>query len=369
MSKIKLPRLEIGDLSVSIPIIQGGMGVGISLAGLASAVANEGGIGVISTAGIGMEEPDWETDYPKANQTALRTEIRKARELSGGVIGVNIMVALTTYEEMVRVSVEEGIDVIFSGAGLPLSLPRIAGLDGPTKLAPIVSSGRAAEVICRAWDVRYKRPPDAVVVEGPLAGGHLGFTMEDLGHIEDFDLERLLIDTIDAVRPYEDKFGRKIPVIAAGGIYTGADISKFLRLGAAGVQMGTRFVATDECDASGEFKQRYIDAKKDDIVIIKSPVGLPGRAVANEFLTRVHNGERVPFRCAYHCLKTCQPGKSPYCIARALTNAKRGDFEYGFAFAGANAYRVTEIIPVRDLINRLKAEAEAAPATEGRSCV
>lgn len=337
------------------------MGVGISLASLASAVANEGGIGVISTAGIGMERPDFATDFRKANAAALRKEIRRAKRLSDGILGVNVMVALTNFDDMVNVAIDEGIDVVFSGAGLALDLPRYA-VDQPTKLSPIVSSGRAASIICRAWDHRFNRTPDVVVVEGPLAGGHLGFHMSQLLEIEKYSLDRLLVDVIDAVHPYEEKYGREIPVIAAGGVYTGADIARMLDLGAAAVQMGTRFVVTHECDASDAFKQRYIDARLEDIIYIESPVGMPGRAIRNEFLNAVHKGERIPVACTYKCLKTCVPHKSPYCIARALTNAKRGDFEYGFAFAGQNAYRVDRIVPVKELVAGLVDEAERASA-------
>lgn len=334
------------------------MSVGISLACLAAAVANEGAIGVMGTAGIGMEEDDWEDDYLGSNINALRKEIRKARQMTKGIIGVNIMVALTNFQDMVRVSIEEGIDIIFSGAGLPLNLPKIAGEKCRTKLAPIVSSGRAAAVICKAWHQRYKRVPDAVVVEGPLAGGHLGFTMEQLDN-NSFRLENLVKDVIAALKPWEETYKKKIPVIAAGGIYTGKDIVKFIKMGAAGVQMATRFVATDECDASPAFKEYFLKAKKEDLMIIKSPVGMPGRAIKNDFLVRVHSGEKIPFRCSYHCLVTCNPGRSIYCIARALTNAKRGKFDYGFAFAGQNAYRVEKIISVKELIHSLVQEAEA----------
>ena len=264
-----LPRLVIGDLIIPTPIIQGGMGIGVSLAGLSSAVATAGGVGVISAAGIGGEEPDFKTNYVSANTRALRREIREAKSRTAGVLGVNIMVALTNYAELVRASVEEGIDIIFSGAGLPLDLPR--HLDGKTSptLVPIVSSGRAASIICRKWKSRFGRTPDAFVVEGPMAGGHLGFKPEQIAD-PDFRLEKLVPDVVAAVAAFGD-----IPVIAAGGVYTGADIRKFLDLGARGVQLGTRFVVTHECDVSPAFKQAYLDARKEDIHIIKSPVGMP----------------------------------------------------------------------------------------------
>lgn len=343
-----LPRLVIGDLTVPIPIIQGGMGIGVSLAGLASAVAEAGGVGVISAAGIGGEESDFKSNYVPANSRALRREIREARSRTSGVLGVNIMVALTNYAELVRASVEEGIDIIFSGAGLPLDLPRhLAGKTSP-KLVPIVSSGRAAGVICKKWRSRFGRLPDAFVVEGPMAGGHLGFKPEQIADA-DFRLERLVPEVIAAVA----EFSPDIPVIAAGGVYTGADIRKYLDLGAKGVQMGTRFVATHECDAAPAFKQAYVDAKKEDMHIIKSPVGLPGRVIRNTFIDKVEGGERCPVSCPFHCLRGCDYLSSPFCITLALLNAKRGHMNNGLIFAGENAWRVTGIVSVAELLAEL----------------
>ena len=358
---MKLPELHIGNLTATVPIVQGGMGVGVSLDGLASAVANEGGIGVISVAGIGMFEPHWRTEYLRANVDALRKVIRSARQKTKGILGVNIMVALTNFEEMVRVSVEEGIDIIFAGAGLPMKLPALIEHGAATKLAPIISSGRAAALICKAWWNHYKRLPDAVVVEGPLAGGHLGFSREELAHIEDFNLRDLVKETAAAVKPFEDEHKVKIPVIAAGGVFSGGDIAEMLKAGASGVQMATRFVATDECDASLAFKQTYMNAKRpEDITIIDSPVGLPGRAINNEFIAKSKVGDTKPVRCVYHCLKTCRPSQSPYCIAGVLTNAKVGKLDEGFAFAGANAWRVNKIVTVKELMHELVEQAEDA---------
>lgn len=356
-----LPSLKIGDLTARLPIIQGGMGVGVSLSGLASAVAEQGGIGVIAAAAIGFTEPDFRTDYVAANSRALRREIRKARSSGSGILGVNVMVATTNYAEIVTAAVEEGIDIIFSGAGLPLALPKYAkGPDGP-KLAPIVSSGRAAGVICKSWLHRYDRLPDAFVVEGPLAGGHLGFSTEQIDDPA-YRLENLVPAVIEAVKPYAAKAGRHIPVIGAGGVYTGADILRFLEMGADGVQMGTRFVATHECDAADEFKQAYIDAGEKDVTIVKSPVGLPGRALRNKFIEDVENGGKKPFVCPYHCIKTCDYTKSPYCIALALINSRRGAVSKGLAFAGRNVHRVDSIVSVKELMNTLAAEYEAALA-------
>ncbi|MBA3027244.1 MAG: nitronate monooxygenase [Desulfobacteraceae bacterium] len=356
---MNLPELKIDDLVAKVPIIQGGMGVGISLSRLASAVANEGAIGVIAAAMIGITEPDIATDGLKANIRALQREIRTAKEMTKGILGVNIMTALTNFSDMVKTSIEEGIDIIFSGAGLPLDLPGYLKEGCKTKLVPIVSSGRAASIICKKWIQKFNYLPNAFVVEGPKAGGHLGFKTEEIDNPE-FSLDNLVKSVLNAIKPFEEKFKKSIPVIAAGGIFTGADIKKYLKMGAAGVQMGTRFVATHECDADEGFKQAYIASKEEDMVIIKSPLGLPGRAIQNTFLKDVQEGKKTPFKCPYHCLKTCDYKKSPYCIAIALLNAKRGKFNYGFAFAGKNAFRITEIISVKELINTLKHEFSMA---------
>jgi nitronate monooxygenase len=309
-----LPALKIGDRIAPLPIIQGGMSVGISLAGLASAVVREGGIGVIGTAGIGMLESDPSVGFVEKNNHALRNEIRKARALSNGpgLLGVNIMVALSNFTDLARTAIEEGIDFIFAGAGLPLNLPLLAVDRMPTKLVPIVSSGRAARIIAKRWTEKYNYVPDAFVLEGPLAGGHLGFKLEQIADPE-YSLENLLPEVLAEARRLEAHYGKPVPVIAAGGIYTGADIYRFLQMGAAGVQMATRFVPTHECDAAIEFKQAYLAARPEDVVIIKSPVGLPGRAVRNAFIDDVNAGKRKPFKCPYHCIITCGIAKSPYC--------------------------------------------------------
>jgi len=357
-----MPALRIGALKADIPIVQGAMGVGISLSGLASAVAEVGGIGVIATPGIGQFESDWGTNPRKANKRALQKEIRKAKAGTSGIIGVNVMVALSNFDDLVQCSVDEGVDVLFLGAGLPLGLPKTLPPDRlselATKFVPIVSSGRAAELVFRAWQKRYNYVPDAVVVEGPLAGGHLGFKRDQIDH-PDYKLENILPEVVKAVKPYEDQFNRNIPVIAAGGIYTGADIYKFMELGAQGVQMGTRFVPTHECDASMKFKEMYLNCKKEDIVIIHSPVGLPGRAIQGNFLERISSGFKETFKCRWRCLRSCNFKNVPYCIASALTNAKIGNLEHGFAFAGANAYRVDRIVSVKELIGELTEEYSA----------
>lgn len=352
-----MKELKIGDLTAKLPIIQGGMGIGISLSGLASAVANEGGIGVIATAGIGMSEPDFYPNFLEANIRALKKEIRKARGLTKGILGVNIMVALSNFADMVRTAIEEGVDIIFSGAGLPLNLPQFLKDGKKTKLVPIVSSGRAASIICKKWLQRYNYLPDAIVVEGPLAGGHIGFKLEQITNPE-YSLEKLLLDVIKEVKLFKERYMKSIPVIAAGGIYTGEDIYKFLQLGASAVQMATRFVATYECDASIQFKQAYIDCKKEDIAIVKSPVGMLGRAIRNKFIDDVNKEKNKLTKCPYRCITTCDYENSPYCIARALVNAKKGNLNHGFAFAGKNAYRTEEIVSVKQLIGSLLEEYE-----------
>ncbi|MGF7138179.1 NAD(P)H-dependent flavin oxidoreductase [Roseimarinus sediminis] len=355
--------LQIGGLNIPVPIIQGGMGVGISLSKLAAAVANEGGVGVISCAGLGLIYKDRAKDYLQANIEGLKEEIKKAREATRGIIGVNIMAALTNFEDMVRTTIAEKADIIFAGAGLPLNLPSFLKPDSVTKLVPIVSSGKAARLICSKWKQSYDYLPDAFVVEGPKAGGHLGFKREQ---IEDqhFSLEQIVPDVVSAVKVFEEQYNKKIPVIAAGGIYDGADMYAIMQLGASGVQLGSRFVTTVECDASDQFKQQYIDATEDQMEIIQSPVGMPGRAFRNAFIDKVKQGLKMPKTCPFHCIKTCDISKSPYCIVTALYNAAKGNMKNGYAFAGTNAFRATRISTVKevftDLADGFKAKAAEA---------
>ncbi len=333
------------------------MGVGISLSGLASAVANEGGVGVISSAGLGILYKDFSEDFLEASIHGLKEEIRKAREKTRGIIGVNVMVAMTNFADMIRTSIAEKVDVIIAGAGLPLDLPSFLKKESVTKLIPIVSSARAARVICEKWKSNYDYLPDAIVVEGPKAGGHLGFKEEQIND-ENFTLEKLVPEIVSELKTFEEKYDKQIPLIAAGGIYTGQDIHDILKLGASGVQMGTRFVTTHECDASEGFKQSYLNAEEKDIEIIKSPVGMPGRAILSNFIAKVREGKKQPGKCPYKCIKTCDIEKSPYCIIVALINALKGNFENGFAFAGANAFRATRIISVKETFQALLREFE-----------
>jgi NAD(P)H-dependent flavin oxidoreductase YrpB (nitropropane dioxygenase family) len=343
----------IGDKEIHLPFIQGGMGVGISLSGLASAVANEGGIGVISSAGLGLLYRQSPRDYLKDCIWGLKEEIRKSREATRGNIGVNIMVALSNFADMVRTSIAEKADFIFAGAGLPLDLPSYMTTDSKTKLIPIVSSARAAKIICEKWLSNYNYLPDALVVEGPKAGGHLGFKPDQIED-ENYELEKLIPAVLEVTSDYKNI--KVIPVIAAGGITTGEDIHRFIQLGASGVQMGSIFVPTNECDASEEFKQIYLHSSKADLMIIQSPVGMPGRAFTSDFLKNVNKGIEKPISCPYKCIKTCDYTKSPYCIMKALYNASRGRMNRGYAFAGANAYLADKLRSVKEVIFRLKEE-------------
>jgi NAD(P)H-dependent flavin oxidoreductase YrpB (nitropropane dioxygenase family) len=360
---INLPKFKIGNLEINL--IQGGMGVGISGNKLASAVANEGGAGIIASVGLGalFKYPG---SYTKANQDALRDEISQARKKSNGVIGVNIMHALSDYVNLIKTSVEEKVDLIISGAGIPRDLPSYIG-EKDIKLIPIVSNVRVTEIIIKSWK-RFNKLPDAIIVEGPKAGGHLGYDEEDLKNSSFVSrgLEKILKEVIEVTKKYGN-----IPVIAAGGLYDGSDIAYFTnkKISAAGVQMATRFVPTLECDASDKFKEEYLRATKENIIIIRSPVGLPGRAIKNKFLERVQNKERDKFKCTFKCLKTCDSIDAPYCIANALIEARDGNFTRGFAFVGANGYKCTpescldenkKFISVKTVVQRLSDEYNAA---------
>jgi len=329
------------------------MGVGISLSGLASAVANEGGIGVIAANAIGMIEPDYFENGIEANMRALRNEIRKARQLTTGIIGVNIMLAINDFQNMLRVAIEERVDIVFLGAGLPLKgIPVKELRDSKVKIVPIVSSARAARLIFSYWQKNYGDVPDGLVVEGPEAGGHLGFKLDEI-HNPDYSLEKIIPQVIEAVIPFKKDFDKAIPVIAAGGIFTGEDIFKFIELGAAGVQMASRFVATHECDADYKFKEAYINCKAEDIVIIVSPVGMPGRAIKNNFIDEVNSDTPTRIRCPWRCLSSCKAQDARYCISEALNNARLGNLDNGYAFAGSNAPRIDRIVHVKDIFTEL----------------
>lgn len=346
---MKLESLKIGELTAKIPVIQGGMGVGVSLSRLAGAVAACGGVGIISTAQIGYRDPEFDRKPIETNLRVIKEEVTKAREISqGGIIGVNIMVATKKYEEYVKAAVEAGVDLIISGAGLPMTLPALVE-GAKTKIAPIVSSLKSAQVICKYWLKKYDRLPDLIVIEGPEAGGHLGFSLEQLQDIKNFDFESEIKKIICYVKELAATYAKKIPVAVAGGIYTREDAEHAISMGADAVQMGTRFVTTHECDASLEYKQAYIQAKKEDIVIVKSPVGMPGRAIENGFIKRVKEN-RVPCQKCHQCVSTCDPSTTPYCITDALVNAAKGKIEDALVFCGSNAYRATKLELVRDIM-------------------
>ena len=346
----------MGNIKAEVPVIQGGMGVGISLGGLAGAVAREGGTGIISAAQIGCKEPDFDRNTLEANLRAIRKEYDKAREAAPhGAIGFNIMVAMRHYEAYVRAAIEAGADLIISGAGLPTELPKIAG-DSAVKLAPIVSTDKSAQVILKYWDRKYKRVPDLLVIEGPKAGGHLGFTREQLELFggESYDAEILRI--MDTVKGYEDRYGQKIPVAIAGGIETAAQAAHAFSLGADAIQVASRFVTTEECDADIRYKEAYLRAGKEDIVIVKSPVGMPGREIKNAFMEQVQSGERIPHSPCHGCLHKCSPDEIPYCITDALVHAARGEVEDALLFCGANAYKADRIETVKEVIDSLLPE-------------
>lgn len=350
-----IPSLTIGNLVINPPIIQGGMGVRVSGPNLAAAVANEGAVGTIASVGLCDYINNPNAAFDGQSTTALRDAIRKAKSNSKGVIAVNVLVVLSNYEELIKVCVEENVDILICGSGLPLDLPKFT--EGTNiKIIPIVSSPRAFKIIYHKWKKNYNKIPDAVIVEGVEAGGHIGFSYDDIVNHTAPKLESIIEEMVEMMKSLDEN----IPIIAAGGIFDGSDIAKFLKLGASGVQMATRFVCTDECDVDIKFKEAYINAEKDDLEIIKSPVGLPGRVIKNDFVKRILNGETHPFNCPYRCLRTCNPKQAPYCIARALSSSAIGLFENAFAFAGSNAYRCTEIVSVKSLISTLKRELLAA---------
>lgn len=328
---------------LTVPIIQGGMGIGISLGGLAGAVAACGGMGVISTANIGFREPDFYENTDEADRRALVKEIRKARDLSGGkgLIAVNVMVATTRYELMVRTACEEGIDAIISGAGLPLKLPELTR-KSEVLIAPILSGGRAAATLLNIWKKRHDRKPDFIITEGAMAGGHLGFKQEDLAEGKAPELWQ----TVKEV----DEAAEDIPVFAAGSVFEERDMALCKEAGAVGMQIATPFIACRECDASRGFKETLLKAKKEDVVIVKSPVGMPGRALETPLIKEVGKGSRFPPEKCIKCIHTCNPAETPYCINRALIRAWEGNYEEGLFFCGGNVHKITQLTDVKSLI-------------------
>ncbi|MGD9567643.1 MAG: NAD(P)H-dependent flavin oxidoreductase [Sedimentibacter sp.] len=345
---MELKELKIGNLTAKIPIIQGGMGIGVSLSNLAAAVANEGGIGTISGVQIGFRESDFLTNPVEANLRAISKEIKKAREKTKGILAMNIMVAINNYELYVKRAVEEKIDLIISGAGLPLALPKLVE-GSSTKIAPIVSSAKAARIIIKSY-LKHDRLPDAVVVEGPLAGGHLGFKMDEMLEKKYMSLVNIVREVKELITNVENEHSVKIPVIAAGGIRTKEDIMELQEAGADGFQIASLFVPTVECDAHENFKQSYINATLEDEMIIKSPVGMPARAIMTNFLKdTLENGCKVG-KC-FRCMPNCNPLTIPYCISRGLIDAVEG--RDGLVFCGSNLEGMNKITTVKEVINNL----------------
>ncbi|MDO4942949.1 MAG: nitronate monooxygenase family protein [Lachnospiraceae bacterium] len=341
----------IGKKEVKIPVFQGGMGIGISLGRLAGAVAKEGGVGTISISQIGFREPHFYQDPLTANRRAIHKELKKAREIApDGIIAFNIMVAMNQYEEHVKEAAEAGADLIVSGAGLPVDLPAYTK-EYDIALAPIVSTEKSAKVILKYWSKKYQRTADAVIIEGPLAGGHLGFRQNQLEKFDQdaYDIEVQKIRKI--VAEYEELYGRKIPVILGGGIYTAEDCRHAMSLGVDGIQVASRFVTTEECDADENYKMAYLNARKEDIAIIKSPVGMPGRAIMNPFIKRIMEGERKAPNHCLSCIHTCNPANTPYCITEALIHAAKGEIDQGLIFCGAKSYQAEKIETVKEVLN------------------
>lgn len=360
--------LQIGNITVPFPIVQGGMGIGISMSRLASAVANAGGIGTIATVGLGLVYDSPDKTFRENNAEAVKNEIRKARKLTSGILAVNIMTVLTNFSDLVETAIAEKIDIIFSGAGLPLDLPKYLKKSSKTKLVPIVSSGRAAKIIAQKWKNNFDYLPDAFVVEGPKAGGHLGFNVDELTE-NTVQLEDIVKDTLEVADDIRREYQKEVPVIAGGGIMTGEDIYDILEMGVSGVQIGSRFVATEECDASEDFKNAIISATADDIRIIKSPVGLPGRALNNKFLRSSETGEVRPDKCKFNCIRSCNPKTTSFCIADALLASYLGKLEEGFVFTGAEGHRITEMTTVPELFAELVNGYEEAVEKKKSNCM
>ncbi len=350
--------LQIGKHTVRYPLIQGGMGARISAGRLAGHVAKCGGVGLVAAAGIALNSGLYDgKNFFQAEAEAFKAELRKAYEIApDGVIGVNVMVALSDFEPLVKAAIEGGAKVIVCGAGLPMGLPELTADHPDVALVPIVSSLRAAQLIVRKWQKAYHRLPDAVVVEDPdTAGGHLGEKMEKIGTGE-YDQYA----TVRAVKAFfRDECGADVPVIAAGGVWDRADLEHALAEGADGVQMASRFVCTDESDASDEFKQRYLDCTKDDIGLIMSPAGLPGRAIYKniEKIRQYDLDHHTP--CRMGCLKKCSYKESGerFCIVTALDRAQRGDVDTGLVFCGTNAWKADRITTVQAIFDELFGDA------------
>ena len=359
---MELKPLKIGKYEIKYPIFQGGMGLGISWDKLAGNVSLEGGLGIISSVGTGYYENrkfiDKELNAkPFGSENfystrGLRAVIENARKICGDLpLGVNIMYAANDYARVVKDACEAGINIIVSGAGLPTNLPEFTQNFKEIALVPIVSSAKALKIICKRWLQRYERLPDAVVLEGPLSGGHQGFTYEQC-----LDPEFSLFNLIPQVKAEIKEWG-DFPLIAAGGIWDKNDIEKAISLGADGVQMGTRFIGTHECDADIGFKEVLLATEEKDIELIKSPVGYPARGIRTNLINLVDKRMGPKIQCISNCVSPCQRGKEAkqvgYCIADRLFDAYSGKKESGLFFTGANGYKLKELISVKELMHKL----------------
>jgi nitronate monooxygenase len=354
--------LKIGKYVIEKPIVQGGMGVGISWDQLAGAVSKAGGLGVISSVGTGYyehkthvhklvaERPlDVENFYSKEGLTAI---VNNARKICGDApLAANVLYAINDYGRVVHDACEAGIDIIITGAGLPTNMPEFTEDFPDVALVPIVSSPKALKIICKRWEKRYSRLPDAVILEGPKSGGHQGFTYEQCS-MEEYQLEKLVGPVVEEAAAWGN-----IPVIAAGGIWDKRDIETMIGLGADGVQMGTRFIGTYECDAHANFKKVLLDAKEEDIHLMKSPVGYPARGVRTNLSGLIDTRSGPAIKCISNCVAPCERGVEAkavgFCIADRLSDAYEGNTEFGLFFSGTNGYRINEIITVSELMKKL----------------
>lgn len=359
---MSLKPLKIGKHTIEYPIVQGGMGLGISWDKLAGIVSLEGGLGVISSVGTGYYN---QSHYSKKNintrpfetdnfysKEALSAIVKNARKICGSKpLAMNILYAINDYERVIKDSCEAGVDIIITGAGLPTNMPEFTADYPDVALVPIVSSAKALKIICKRWTQRYNRLPDAIVVEGPLSGGHQGFTYEQCSQ-EEYQLENLIAPILEEIKVWGD-----FPLIAAGGVWDHNDILKMISLGAQGVQMGTRFIGTHECDADQNFKEVILHSTKEDIQLFKSPVGYPARGVKTNLIQMVEKREGPPIRCISNCVSPCHRGQEAkavgYCIADRLSDAYLGKVETGLFFTGANGYKLNEIISVKELMVKL----------------
>ena len=356
-----LKEVQIKNKTLKLPIIQGGMGIGISLSRLAGNMAKLGGMGVLSAAHPGYKHPDFLKEPLDTNLNEMKNEIKKAKKIANGngLVACNLMVAMNNYNMMVQAVIAGGADAIISGAGLPLDLPRYTK-GHEIAICPIVSSGRALKLILRTWDRKYQTTADFIVLEGSNAGGHLGFKDEELRNHTCHSLEALLAEVLEVKKEYEEKYNHEIPVFVAGGVYDGKEVVHYMNKGASGVQMATRFICSEECDADYQYKEAFVNAKKEDVVLVKSPVGMTARALNNSFVQKVNKGQKIEKTRCFNCIKTCDPKITPYCITEALIRAVQGDVEDGLIFCGAKAYLNHEIKPLKEIVEDILKEAQAS---------